>query len=83
MRLATRLLAEWEDDRERFVNASVVQALSGTSPVLYQSGKYHFARQRKSCVKPFRNALHQFTYQTIRWVYWAREYYDILMKANN
>jgi len=40
MRLAPRLLAEWGDDRERFLNASVVQALAGTSPVLYQSGKY-------------------------------------------
>ena len=34
------------------------------------------AKQRKSCVKPFRNALHQFAYQTVRWVGWAREYYD-------
>lgn len=70
-----RLLAEWGDDRERFVNASVVQALAGTSPVLYQSGKYRYAKRRKSCVKPFRNALHQFAYQTVRWVGWAREYY--------
>lgn len=75
-RLAPRLLAEWGDDRERFLNASVVQALGGTSPVLYQSGKYRFAKRRKSCVKPFRNALHQFAYQTVRWVSWAREYYD-------
>ncbi len=76
LRLAPRLLAEWGDDRERYLNASVVQALGGTSPVLYQSGKYRFARRRKSCVKPFRNALHQFAYQTVRWVGWAREYYD-------
>jgi transposase len=76
LRLAPRLLSEWGDDRERFLNASVVQALAGTSPVLYQSGKYRFAKQRKSCVKPFRNAMHQFAYQTVRWVGWAREYYD-------
>lgn len=76
LRLAPRLLAEWGDDRQRFLNASTVQALAGTSPVLYQSGKYRFAKQRKSCVKPFRNALHQFAYQTVRWVGWAREYYD-------
>jgi len=75
LRLAPRLLAEWGDDRERFINASVVQALAGTSPVLYQSGKYRFAKRRKSCVKPFRNVLHQFAYQKVRWVDWAHEYY--------
>jgi transposase len=76
LRLAPRLLAEWGDDRQRFLNASTVQALAGTSPVLYQSGKYRFAKQRKSCVKSFRNALHQFAYQTVQRVGWAREYYD-------
>jgi transposase len=75
-RLAPRLLAEWGDDRERYVNAAVVQALAGTSPVIFQSGKYHFARQRKSCVKPFRQAMHLFAFQSIRAVSWAREYYD-------
>nr|WP_281282734.1 transposase [Thermosediminibacter litoriperuensis] len=58
------------------MHASVVQAVAGTSPVLYQSGKYSFAKQRKSCVKPFRNAMHQFAYQKVRWVVWPREYYD-------
>ncbi|RKL64035.1 IS110 family transposase [Thermoanaerobacteraceae bacterium SP2] len=62
LRLASRLLAEWGDYREHFLNASVVQALAETSPVLYQSGKYCFAKRRKSCVKPFRNALHQFAF---------------------
>jgi len=75
-RLAPRLLAEWGDDRERYENAAVVQALAGTSPVLFQSGKYRFARQRQSCVKPFRRAMHLFAFQSIRQVSWAREYYD-------
>ncbi len=75
-RLAPRLLAEWGDDRERYENAAVVQALAGTSPVLFQSGKYRFARQRRSCVKPFRRAMHLFAFQSIRQVSWAREYYD-------
>lgn len=75
-RLAPRLLAEWGDDRERYENAAVVQALAGTSPVLFQSGKYRFARQRKSCVKPFRRAMHLFAFQSIKQVCWAREYYD-------
>lgn len=75
-RLAPRLLAEWGDDRERYENAAVVQALAGTSPVLFQSGKYRFARQRKSCVKPFRRVMHLFAFQTVRRVPWAREYYN-------
>lgn len=75
-RLAPRLLAEWGDDRKRYENASVVQALAGTSPVLFQSGKYRFARQRKSCIKPFRRAMHLFAFQSIRLVPWAREYYE-------
>ncbi|BAF60577.1 transposase and inactivated derivatives [Pelotomaculum thermopropionicum SI] len=75
-RLAPRLLAEWSDDRERYEDAAVVQALAGTSPVLFQSGKYRFARQRKSCVKPFRRAMHLFAFQSISQVPWAREYYD-------
>jgi len=74
-RLAPRLLAEWGDERDRYENAAVVQALAGTSPVLFQSGKYRFARQRKSCVKPFRRVMHLFSFQSIRWVPWAREYY--------
>jgi transposase len=79
-RLAPRLLAEWGEDRERYENAAVVQALAGTSPVLFQSGKYRFARQRQSCVKPFRRAAHLLAFQSIRWVPWAREYYDTKRK---
>lgn len=75
-RLAPRLLAEWGDDRERYEDAAVVQALAGTSPVLFQSGKYRFARQRRSCIKPFRRAMQLFAFQSIRQVCWAREYYS-------
>ena len=74
-RLAPRLLAEWGDDRMRYDDASVVQALAGTSPVLHQSGKMRIVKRRQSCIKPFRNAIHQFAYQTQRWIGWAKEYY--------
>jgi len=75
-RLAPCLLAEWGDDPKRYESAAVVQALAGTSPVLFQSGKYRLAKQRKSCVKQFRRALHLFAFQTIKGVPWARQYYD-------
>jgi transposase len=38
-RLAPRLRAGWGDDRERYASATSVQALAGTSPVAYESGK--------------------------------------------
>jgi transposase len=75
-RLAPRLLAEWGDDRERYVTASSVQALAGTSPVAYQSGSYRKAHKRYACVKPLRNALHQFAWQSSRKEPWAGEFYQ-------
>lgn len=59
----------------RYESASAVQALAGTSPVLYQSGKYRFARQRRACIKFLRRALQLFAYQSVRLVSWARAYY--------
>src|SRR5258708_35386069 len=63
-RLAPRLLAEIGDDRTRYQDASSLHALPGTSPVLYQSGMYSKAHRRLGCIKPLRNALHQFAWQT-------------------
>ncbi len=75
-RLAPRLLAEIGDDRKRYQDASSLQALGGTSPVLYQSGMYSKAHRRLGCIKPLRNALHQFAWQTTQSEPWARDYYQ-------
>ncbi len=75
-RLAPRLLAEIGDDRSRYQDASSLQALGGTSPVLYQSGMYSKAHRRLGCIKPLRNALHQFAWQTTQSELWAQEYYQ-------
>lgn len=74
-RLAPKLLAEWGDNRALYDSFSSVQALAGTSPVAFQSGKYNKARRRTSCVKPFRNALYEFAWCSVRWEPWAKEYY--------
>lgn len=74
-RLAPRLLAGWGEDRGRYDSAAALQALAGTSPVLYQSGKYRFVRCRRACVKFLRRTLHLFAYQSARLVSWARAYY--------
>jgi len=74
-RLAPRLLAEWGEDRHRYADATSVQTLAGTAPVPFQSGNYAKAHKRFACVKPLRNALHQFARATTRQEGWALDYY--------
>jgi transposase len=74
-RLAPRLLAEWGDDRTRYADAAAVQALGGTAPVPYASGSFARAHKRYACVKPLRNALCQFAWQSTRKEEWAAAYY--------
>ena len=75
-RLAPRLLAEIGDERTRYADAASLQALAGTSPVLFQSGNYAKAHRRLGCIKPLRNALHQFAWQSTQQDGWARDYYQ-------
>src|SRR5205085_348777 len=65
-RLAPRLLAEWGDDRGRYTDANSVQTLAGTAPVPFQSGNFAKAHKRFACLKPLRNVLHQFAWQSTR-----------------
>jgi transposase len=74
-RLAPRMLAEWGEDRSRYADGSSVQMLAGTAPVPYESGNYAKAHKRFACVKPLRNALHQFAWQSTRQEAWALAYY--------
>ncbi len=74
-RLAPRMLAEWGDDRSRYADASSVQTLAGTAPVPFESGNYAKAHKRFACVKPLRNALHQFAWQSTQQEAWALAYY--------
>ncbi len=74
-RIAPRLLAGWGDDRERYASAASVQALAGTSPVAYASGNYAKAHRRYVCVKPLRNVLYQFAWQSTFQEPWAAAYY--------
>jgi len=75
-RLAPRLLAEIGDDRERYQNAASLQALAGTSPVPYESGNYAKPHRRYACIKPLRNVLQQFAWQSIQTEEWAMAYYQ-------
>ena len=53
-RLAPRLLAEIGDDWQRYADATKLQALAGTAPVIFQSGTYTRIHRRYACVKPLR-----------------------------
>jgi transposase len=75
-RLAPRLLAEWGEDRSRYADAASIQTLAGTAPVPYESGNYAKAHKRFACVKPLRNALYQFAWQSTRQEGWALAYYQ-------
>jgi len=75
-RLAPRLLAEIGDDPARYETAASLQALGGTSPVLFQSGNYSKPHRRLGCIKPLRNALHQFAWQSTLQEEWASVYYE-------
>ena len=74
-RLAPRLLAEIGDDRNRYAHTASLQALAGTSPVPYESGSYSKPHRRYACIKPLRNALHQFAWQSTQSKAWAQDYY--------
>lgn len=73
-RLAPRRFSEIGDDRKRYADATSLQALAGSSPVLFQSGTYLKAHRRYACSKPLRNALHQFAWQSTRQEPWALDY---------
>jgi transposase len=74
--LAPRLLTEIGDDRSRYADAASLQALAGTSPVLFQSGLYAKAHRRYACIKPLRNAMQQFAWQSTLSEPWALAYYQ-------
>jgi hypothetical protein len=74
-RLAPRLLAEIGEDRTRYADAASLQALAGTAPVAFQSGNYAKAHKRYACLKPLRNVLYQFAWQSTLEEPWALDYY--------
>jgi transposase len=75
-RLAPRLLAEIGDDPSRYESAASLQALGGSSPVWFQSGNSSKPHRRLGCIKPLRNALHQFAWQSTLEEAWAAAYYE-------
>jgi transposase len=75
-RIAPRLLAQWGDDRRRYSSGESIAALAGVSPVPWESGNYATVHQRFACVKPLRNVLYQFAWESTLQEPWAQDYYD-------
>jgi transposase len=74
--LAAGLIGELGDCREKFEDASALQALAGTAPVTKQSGSSKQVFFRYACNKPLRALLQQFARQSARQdgSSWARGY---------
>jgi transposase IS116/IS110/IS902 family protein len=51
-----------------------LQALAGTAPVCFESGNYAKAHRRYACLKPLRNAMQHFAWQSTVQEPWALAY---------
>jgi transposase len=71
-----RLLAWVGDDRDRFPNVKVFQAVAGTVPVTRRSGKSKTVEFRNGCSHKLRRAVDDFARQSKKKGGWARSYYN-------
>jgi hypothetical protein len=71
-----RLLVGFGNNRERFNTADEVNRLSGVAPVLERSGKKCWVHWRYSCPTFLRQTFVEWTNQSIRYSFWAKEFYD-------
>jgi hypothetical protein len=74
--LAPRLLAAFGSDRTRFSNASEVHNYAAISPVTVRSGTKCWVHWRYKCSTFLRQTFVEWAYQTTRFSYWAKVYYD-------
>jgi len=80
--LAPALLAKLGDDRLRFPNRQVLQAIAGTCPITRRSGKSKFIQFRRACDLQFRYIVHQWAVQAIKQSPWVQTYYQELLKRH-
>jgi transposase len=81
--LAPRLLAAFGADRDRFEQATEIQALSGTAPVTARSGKTLWVHRRWACSKFLLQTFHEFADQSRKFCDWAKQYYQQQRKRGN
>jgi transposase len=74
--LAPRLLAAVGGDPERYGSHQVLQAIAGTAPVSYESGKLKKARVRWACDKFMRHTVHLWADCFRKSSAWGQTYYQ-------
>jgi transposase len=74
-KLASRLLAELGDDRDRFSEPQALQSYAGTAPVTIQSGKSSHQKMRHACNDTLRATVHLWADTSRHRCAWAQAYY--------
>ena len=74
--LAPRLLGAVGNDPDRYGDHEVLQAIAGTAPVSYQSGKINKVRIRWSCDKFMRHTVHLWADCFRKASVWGQAYYQ-------
>lgn len=77
--LAPALLAKLGDNRARYPDPAVVQAVAGTSPVTFSSGKRKKILFRKACDDQFRKFATSWAMHSLEKSSWAQTYFDSVL----
>ena len=77
--LAPALLAKFGDDRMRFPTPQSLQAVAGTCPATYSSGKRHIIVFRRACDQEFRTITQQWAMESLFVSSWANSYYEMVL----
>jgi transposase len=73
---ASRLLAAFGEQRERFADAAAVQKCVGVAPVTERSGNKHWVHWRWACPTFLRQTFVEWAASSISHSFWARAFYD-------
>jgi transposase len=73
---ASRLLAAFGEQRERFADAAAVQKCVGVAPVTERSGNKHWVHWRWACPTFLRQTFVEWAASSVAHSFWARAYYD-------
>jgi len=71
-----RLLAAFGSDRDRYGSADELARFSGVAPVLKRSGQKSWVHWRYACPKFLRQTFVEWAYQTTKYSFWAKEFYE-------
>ena len=73
---ASRMLAAFGSNREKYSSADELACLTGIAPVIERSGKSCWVRWRYFCPKFLRQTFHEYAGETIVHSFWAKAYYE-------